>query len=260
MFNQGHKSISLRIALVLVLIAGTFGVIPAHASAVAAHEAVFASNIFNKDGTLKLDGSAPASFQADSWDMQLGPERSPVFSPKNRETFSPLSITTIGNWSALGSNLAGTDGALSLSLYPSLAGVYDIAVVGTDVYVAGCFTDAGGDPTADYVAKWDGVHWSGLGNDGRIPADGAVQGCVKAIAISGNDIYIGTFGGIGVGNYSNPLITGFAKWDGTTWSGIGGDGLGGSSIVGPVFSIAITGSDIAVIYMLAGILQMSRMA
>lgn len=33
--------------------------------------------------------------------------------PKEREAFSPLAATAAGNWSALGSNVAGTDGAIS---------------------------------------------------------------------------------------------------------------------------------------------------
>ena len=42
-------------------------------------------------------------------------------------------------------------------------GVYAIAVNGSDVYVGGYFTTAGG-ATANGIAKWDGNAWSALGS------------------------------------------------------------------------------------------------
>src|SRR5262245_61389595 len=82
-------------------------------------------------------------------------------------TRAETSDAIVGTWSALGSNPAGTDGAISGSA-PFPAEVDFITVSGTDVYVGGCFQNAGGDPTADYVAKWDTLTetWSGLGNEG----------------------------------------------------------------------------------------------
>ncbi len=44
------------------------------------------------------------------------------------------------------------------------------------------------------MAKWGGTNWSGLGNDGANPPDGAVKGCARSIAVSGNDVYVGSFG------------------------------------------------------------------
>ena len=152
MFNKNHKSVSVRMALVLVLIAGAFGVIPAYASAETINATTSNSGFLNEDGTLKLDGRAPASFQPfdtaqggfDGWDVQLDPERGPIFSPKDREAFSPLADTTAGNWSALGSNLAGTDGAISMPAPFNSSQVDVITVSGTDIYVGGCFENAGG--------------------------------------------------------------------------------------------------------------------
>ena len=231
MFNNGHKSVSVRIALVLVLIAGVFGVLPVQASAETINATASEPNFFNDDGTLKLDGSASASFQPfdaaqgwpENWDVQLDPVRGPVFSPKNREALAPLSATTVGNWSALGSNPAGTDGAMSHPSYPI---VLDIFVNGTDVYVGGCFFNAGGIPTADNIAKWDGTSWSGLGGDGAAPADGAIKGCVKSIVIYESEIYISHYKDLWIGGVPAPQAKIIAKWNGTTWSGVGGDGAG----------------------------------
>jgi hypothetical protein len=155
---------------------------------------------------------------------------------------APLS-STIGNWSALGSNPAGTDGALS---HPFLAEVDVIAVSGTDVYVGGCFIDAGGDPTADYIAKWDGTNWSGLGNDGLATPNGALKACVRAIAVSRADVYVGGYPDVWNSGAPVPNAEYFAKWDGTNWSGLGGDGAGGSSLNNQVTSIAIYGNDVYV--------------
>ena len=144
MFNNDHKLLAIRIMLMSILLTGLFGVTPASA------EPISKPGFSNDNDTLKSDESASVSFQADNWDVQSDSVRSPIFSPNRNEPFSSLAATTIGNWSALGSNLAGTDGAISNPQYS----VWDIAVSGTDVYVVGCFVNVGGDPTADNVAKF----------------------------------------------------------------------------------------------------------
>jgi PKD repeat protein/nitrous oxidase accessory protein NosD len=87
-----------------------------------------------------------------------------------------------------------------------------IAVAGNgDVYVGGWFTDAGDDPNADHIARWDGTQWHPLGsglNDG-----------VQAIAVAGNgDVYAGggftDAGGV-------PDADHIARWDGTQWHPLG---------------------------------------
>jgi len=213
-------------ALVLVLLTGVFEVSPARASAETKNETVSNLDFLNEDGTLKLGENTSGAFQAENWDVQLDSEHGPIFSPKHRESLSPLATTTIDNWSALGGNLAGTDGALS---HPSIPYLRAITVSGTDIYVGGCFLDAGGDPTADYVARWDGTSWHGLGNDGANPADGAVKACVTAIAVDGSNVYVAHFGDVYIGGAAAPQANSLAKWNGTSWSGVGGDGAGGSS-------------------------------
>jgi hypothetical protein len=41
--------------------------------------------------------------------------------------------------------------------------VWAIAIQGSDVYVGGSFTFAGGNPFASYMARWDGFGWQDLG-------------------------------------------------------------------------------------------------
>ncbi len=63
------------------------------------------------------------------------------------------------------------------------ATVVAIALSGEDVYAGGLFTDAGGNPSADKIAKWDGTSWSALG--------GGLSSFVNTIAVSGSNVYVG---------------------------------------------------------------------
>ncbi|MEA2311035.1 MAG: hypothetical protein QOE28_1003, partial [Solirubrobacteraceae bacterium] len=51
------------------------------------------------------------------------------------------------------------------------------------IYVAGNFTNAGGDPNADFLAVWDGVAWK--------PFCAPITANVKALQIIGRELYIG---------------------------------------------------------------------
>lgn len=241
MLSKGYKSIGAKIALVMVLIAGAYGVFPAGAS-----KPNPAGNRFlNPDGTLKLDGSVSGSLDLAGWDVQVDPERGPIFSPKKSDSFLPSQTPKTGDWFALGNNpfSRNNDGAL-------WGGVHAIAISGTDVYVGGEFYTASGNLRADYIAKWDGVTWSNLGDNGVTPSwrsTSAVRSPVYAIAVSGNNVYIGT----GVPSvYINGTLAHqadyIAKWDGTSWSGVGGDGAGGSSLNGGVQTLTASGNNLYV--------------
>lgn len=124
------------------------------------------------------------------------------------------------SWSAVG------DGVSGLS-------VTDIAINGTDVYVVGGLTEAGGVPVGR-VAKWNGSSWSALGSGVSGP------GChLKAVTVSGNDVYVG-------GNFSqagNVAANNIARWDGTRWSALG-SGINDESGYAFVEAIAVSGSDV----------------
>jgi hypothetical protein len=109
-----------------------------------------------------------------------------------------------------------------------------IAVLGTNVYFAGPFTNAGG-VTANRIAKWDGNFWSGVGG-------GVVgTGTINALASIGTNLYAGgTFTNVG-GVPANRI----AKWNGTTWSALG-SGTTFSATTGPVLALTAVGSDLYV--------------
>ncbi len=126
---------------------------------------------------------------------------------------------------------ANTGGDYSWFSFPSGLNsfVYAIAVSGTDVYVGGSFTDAGGNANADYIARWDGSTWNALGS--------GLDSSVLAIAVSGTDVYVGgNFTDAG-GNVDADYI---ARWDGSNWNALG------SGLSGGVNAIAITGNDVYV--------------
>src|SRR5262245_61313214 len=226
MFTKFQKMVMIRLTLLLVLLASALGVKPVQAN----------SDLY--EGFLKSDGV-----------LKLDSKHGSIFSHKFHESFSPLAATTIGNWSALGSNAAGTDGAIDNPGPPGIAKEIDvIAVSGTNVYVGGCFQNAGGDPTADYVAKWDTLteSWSGIGNDGVATPNGALKNCIRALAVDGNDVYVGGYPTVWINGASAPQAQYLAKWDGTSWSGLGDNGAGGSSIGDQVTSIAISGNTVYV--------------
>jgi hypothetical protein len=145
----------------------------------------------------------------------------------------PNVATPIGPWSALGSNGAG-DGALN-------SHVEVVVVDGTSVYIGGTFTNVAGLATADYVAKWNGSVWSGLGSNGF--DDGAIAAVVDAIAVSGSTVYVG-------GNFVNAagILTAdyVAKFSANSWSALGSNGVGIGALNSRVNAATLIGSDLYV--------------
>jgi hypothetical protein len=107
-----------------------------------------------------------------------------------------------------------------------VSGDVDAFVVnGTDVFVAGSFTEVCGNATCDSgnttvnnVAKWNGTSWETLGN--------GLNGAVTALAMRGTDLIAGGFFSESCGNEAcdsgNTTVNYVAKWNGSTWSALGG--------------------------------------
>ena len=115
--------------------------------------------------------------------------------------------------------------------------VYALAVSGTDVYVGGLFTDVGQDGTAviglNHIAKWNGTAWSAL--------DRGLNNQVKALAVSGTDVYVGGwFIDVGLNGTTVSGINHVAKWNGTAWSALA---IGLNSWV---YALAVSGTDVYV--------------
>ncbi len=122
------------------------------------------------------------------------------------------------------------------------AGVSAIAVHGTDVYVAGGFTEAGG-IAANHIARWDGSRWSALGSGGG----NGVDRFVLALALGEGGLYVGgAFHEANVGaGIRAPFV---AHWDfiSEEWSAVD-DAEGGADIEGPdrhVVAMAVDGEQL----------------
>ena len=144
------------------------------------------------------------------------------------------------NWSALGSESVTGNGA-------STSYVYALAVIGTDLYVGGVFTnvwDSDGTSlsAADYIAKWDGAKWSALGSNGA-SGNGALNNTVYALAVSGTTLYVGGgFTNVNNNGTSLPEADYLAQWDGANWSALGSNGAGNGALNGAVNALAMIGT------------------
>jgi len=106
-----------------------------------------------------------------------------------------------GGWDHLGDR--GTPGTKSLNLVANA-----LAVSGTDLYVGGKFTDAGGIGNADGIAKWNGSAWSAVS-----PSTAQIDSEAFAIAVAGGKVYAGgVFTNAGTSGADN-----LAVWDGASW-------------------------------------------
>ncbi len=121
-----------------------------------------------------------------------------------------------------------------------LAG-YSLSIHGSDVYVTGNFTQAGGYP-AQNIARWDAAnqHWYAPGS--------TVNGTVVALLVNNDFVYVG-------GNFTTAgglPARSIARWsmNTNTWEAVSSDplmGCNGFLCSGPVVNaLAINGSDIYV--------------
>lgn len=120
-------------------------------------------------------------------------------------------------WQTLGyGSRAGTDGFVNA-----------IALKGDNVYVAGSFTTAGGEPSSR-VARYTGGQW--------FPFNNSSSGSVTTIARFGEEVYAS--GKFRAGATGNPLDINIASLDGNVWSNLS------STVTGPVYSMLGYGDDL----------------
>ena len=173
-------------------------------------------SVLTSDGEF-MEGTSescdPATFR-----MEYGPDGEPLFVGDGSLPCEPVpwpdGQDLEGAWYPLGSGLDNT--------------VFGITVNGSDVYVGGSFTHAGGNP-ASHIARWDGSSWSALGS--------GVNGGVYAVDYSDTGVLYmgGSFTQVG----GSP-INRIASWNGTSWSWLG------SGVNDCVWACATNGSDVYV--------------
>ncbi len=132
-------------------------------------------------------------------------------------------------------SIAQWDGAmwhvLGVGLGPTtsgLANVLDLAISGDNLYVAGGFSSAGGQPMPGF-ARWDGSAWSPIGEVAGVSGISTL-----AITPAGGLLAGGSFETLPGISASN-----IALWDGTSWQALGRGLQDGFSSAGTLYAIAI---------------------
>jgi hypothetical protein len=140
--------------------------------------------------------------------------------------------TQTNTWSTLGT---GSQNGVSGN-YPH---VYALAVVGNEVYVGGFFTSAGG-VSANGVARFNTQTntWSTLGTG----SSNGVSGYVLALAVVGNEVYVGG-GFTSAGGVSANSVARFNTQT-NTWSSLGTGSSNG--VNGGVRALAVVGNEVYV--------------
>jgi hypothetical protein len=87
-------------------------------------------------------------------------------------------------WHAVGSNTAMTDG-----WFPQIGTINGLSHDATSIYATGSFQNANGDPTADFIASFDGTSWHPIGSDGA--GNGPWSGNGLAVASWSQRLYAG---------------------------------------------------------------------
>jgi hypothetical protein len=80
-----------------------------------------------------------------------------------------------------------------------------------DIVAGGTFTDAGGHPTADYVARWDGHHWQPLGE-----GPGPLIQLTALHSLPNGHLLVA-----GIRPDANQMRSVVTRWDGRRWQPLG---------------------------------------
>ena len=148
---------------------------------------------------------AAAAVLLAAWLVSAGPPSQPV---------RPARAAQVNSYSTFGtvSYSAGSCGVDETAGIVSAPGIKKILKVSnTEIYAVGCFTNFAGVAEADYVARWNGTTWSGLGSSGDLNAivhDAVVYKSTLHIA--------GEFTDAG-GDVTADMV---AKWNGSAWVGL----------------------------------------
>jgi Rax2 C-terminal beta propeller domain/Secretion system C-terminal sorting domain len=244
-FNKHNSCLRGWITLSVVI------VLAITSSAVFAQSSKSIQSILNPDGSIKATASQ-GSFNARGYKMSLSKNGAPVFTKVSSDPDDAnwdsqftvagvggivISIALNGDTMYVGGQFgtAGSAIANSIAMYNISTGkwsaldsssdlgvrgtVYSILVSGSDVYVGGNISSAGGSPVHD-IAKWNRTSgWSTLGTS---PNDG-VNNTVLGMAMVGGSLYVvGSFTTAG-GSTNNHI----ARWDGTAWNAVGTGTSGG---------------------------------
>jgi trimeric autotransporter adhesin len=172
------------------------------------------------------------------WDGTAWAPVGPI-GPQGPVAVSGTNLYATGTFDGFGLGVAHLEDArwvgLGTNFYngTNIAALTGIAAGGGVVYAAGNFTSVGDIP-APYVAKWDGAHWTALGNGP--PIDPKFFASVAGITIRGENAYLGSTRNGG----TNVLYW----WNGSTWSTLPGTFKRSGAVI--ISAIEVDGDDLFV--------------
>ncbi len=113
------------------------------------------------------------------------------------------------NWSTIGIGVENTSIDYTC--------VYSMIEFNGELYIGGCFTSVNGVP-ASYVAKFNGLNWSAVGNGLWYTGNsaGSFSG-VRCMTVYNGELYAG---GI-IDQSGTTSLSNVAKWNGSEWIGVG---------------------------------------
>ncbi|MFN8629693.1 MAG: hypothetical protein U0838_05025 [Chloroflexota bacterium] len=178
---------------------------------------------------VSIDGAAANTFGEDfMWNTRMGPDGKLYafgdFHNASGNATADMLVwfdTSTQTWKGVGSNGAG-DGAFNDAVYSAMW-------IGTDLYVSGRFTNAGGVAGADHVAVWNGATWAKVG------LASTFNDQVTGLASQGGLLYAWgyfTNAGDATGDY-------LAAWDGANWFGLNSAGASNGALTGLVRDAAV---------------------
>ena len=223
---EGRYMKNIFIALMTALIVSVVGI--GYAQPVFEQRSL--REVLNPDGTLKQ--GVQGSFKVEGYTMRIGKNGEPIFLPQ-------LQSAVIGTW----------DTQFGLP-FPGVAGdVYALAIDGNgNVYVGGRFSAVGGvNINVSNVARYNpnSGTWDNLG--GGVTSSGGGFVVVYALAVSGNDVYVGgIFNQAGTGSGA-VFANNVARYNPNsgTWDNLGG-GVSFGGFGGQVNALAVSGNDVYV--------------
>ena len=266
---------TLRLLLITALLAVALGTAPPPARSVQAAPGgpVSPEGLLNPDDTLDLSTGFQGALDLRGWQVTLDGERGPVLEPASLpDSFQLIAwhalpnqglsylvqaLAVVGSDLYVGGQFSQTgDGTLRdlgyIARYDTTTNtwyplpnqglndfVFALAVVGSDLYVGGQFSQTGDGTLRDlgYIARYDTTAntWNALPKEG-------LSSSVHALAVDGSDLYVGgSFAQTGDGTLTN--LGGVARYDTTTntWNALPNQGLPGA-----VYALAVDGSDLYV--------------
>jgi len=213
--------VALALSWLSVTSAATTAAPPAHAAQMLPVE-----SLLNSDGTLNTRTGASGALDLRGWNVTLDSAHGPIL------TRDAPAAPNADIWSPLANH--------GLTGNSTLSHVSAIAVVGSDLYVGGNFTQTydGSVTNLNHIARYSGGTWSPLANHGLTGNNS--YSYVSALAVIGSDLYVGgNFTQTYDGSVTNLNHT--ARYSGGTWSALANHGLDGY-----VGALAVSGSDLYV--------------